>query len=87
MTGQKRNVPAIIGPPHMHVEAQIFLPLGAIIEIQTAIPEVQVQPRVGVIIDCADNLPVDMGAHPETAEVTVGGQAEAVAKGRDDNAC
>jgi hypothetical protein len=66
-------------PPHMDVEAQIAA-AGLVIEIEAAIPEMQVQPRAGGIIDGADELPVDMGANPETAEITVGGQAEAVAK-------
>ena len=51
-------------PPHMDVEAQISAAAGLVIEVEAAIAEVQVEPRVGGIVDRADDLPIDMGADP-----------------------
>src|SRR5882724_5906503 len=67
-------------PPHMDIEAQISAAAGLVIEVEAAIAEVQVEPGVGGIIDRADDLPVDMGTDPKTADIHVGSQTKAVAE-------
>src|SRR6266481_6610115 len=67
-------------PPHMDVEAQISAAAGLVIKVEAAIAKVQVQPWVGGIVDRADDLPIDMGADPKTADIPVGSQTKAVAE-------
>ena len=64
----------------MDVEAQIFAAAGLVIEVEAAVAEVQVEPWVGGIVDRADDLPIDMGTDPKTADIPVGSQTETVAE-------
>jgi hypothetical protein len=63
----------------VHVEAQISAAC-LIIEVETAVAEVQVQPWIGGVIDRAENLPIDMGADAKTANIAIGGESEVVAE-------
>jgi hypothetical protein len=63
----------------MDVEPQVAT-AGLVIEIEAAIAEVQVPGWVKGVVNHTDDLPIDMGADPETADIAVGGQSEAVAE-------
>ena len=62
----------------MNVESQIAA-ARLIIEVEAAVTELQVQPRVGGVFGRADDLPIAMRADPKPADIAVGRQAEAVA--------
>jgi hypothetical protein len=61
------------------VKAQIAV-TRIIVEIEAAITCTKVDPRVESIVDRADDLPVDVRADSETADIAVGSKAEPVAK-------
>src|ERR1700730_9282895 len=64
---------------HVDVEAQIAVAC-LIVKIEAAITQMNVDPRVERIVDRADELPVDMRADPEAADIAIGRSAEPVAK-------
>src|SRR6516162_413563 len=64
-------------PPHMDIEAKPAF-ASRNIEIETAIAELDVQPWFGEVVNRAEHLPIDMRADPETAEIAIRSQPEAV---------
>jgi hypothetical protein len=64
---------------HVNVESQIAA-ARLIIEVEAAVAELQLQPRVGGVFGRADDLPIAMRADPEPADIAIGRQAEAVAE-------
>ena len=40
----------------------------------------QVEPWVGGIVDCADDLLIDMGADPKPSDIPIGSETKAVAE-------
>src|SRR6266852_4286238 len=64
-------------PLHVNVEAQIAV-ARLVIKVEAAVAQMKVQPRGGGVVDRADQLPVDMRAEAEAADIAIGAQAEAV---------
>ena len=63
----------------MDVEAQIAVACR-IVKVETAIAQMQIDPRIEHVVDCADHLPIGVRANAVAAEIAVCGEADAVAE-------
>ena len=54
----------------MHIEAERPL-IGRVVDVEAAIAEMHIEPRLQRIIECADDFPIGVGGDAETADIAI----------------